>query len=621
MKNAAAATRPYSASSCTPSNQWDSPSRVIERRDRRGERQGQDLERREDQVHPDARESGPPRPAPAPRTARPGCWTRSAICSARSTFPFRATTTAAACSAALPMIGMMMRPRNASESIPPVVSGSTAPTRISDSTAMPIVATGEDQQRARQPPDGVHRRMRLATEQPPVGAEREQQREEVDHGEDDRRRPPRGAARSSAAGSGWVECSSAGKTSAATARASIAPAMPAAVRLKPKIDSPHPGRHQRQAENQQEVAENAADDGGLDQLDEAGLERDDRDDQFRRVAEGRVEQAADGGAGTLREMFGGFAEVLGERQDGQAGHDEHERRIGALPREPDAGRHRREQEVSHPEAERVADDRGQSIEATPRPAGRPEGGGAAPLGRLVRPRERAPDGGRAARAPPRRAARSACRGRDPVRDARPARRDRDGAWPAGRARASSPRRAGGGGHAADPGRPRARSSAGAPRPWGVGGEPGARSPFFCPLASRRMAAAMPLVSPRSAFSRSSGRDGLHALAAGFRRRLVEDPAGAAREREPVLGRRPLLAGAHQPLGGVVRVLRQERGGLGGEAVTLAQQREQQVFGADLGVAQSLGLFAGGGEQAAGALGGCGFGHASCGEIREAWPRR
>ena len=90
---------------------------------------------------------------------------------------------------------------------------------------------------------------------------------------------------------------------------------------------------------------------------------------------------------------------------------------------------------------------------------------------------------------------------------------------------------------------------------------------------------------------------------------------------PSSGGAPSLAGAHQALGGVVGILRQERGGLRRQAVPLAEQREQQMFGADLGVPESLGLFAGGGEQAAGALGGCGFGHASCGEVRGAWPRR
>ena len=49
---------------------------------------------------------------------------------------------------------------------------------------------------------------------------------------------------------------------------------------------------ERQPEHQQQVADDAAGDRGLDQLDVALAQRDDRDDQLGGVAEGRVEEAA-----------------------------------------------------------------------------------------------------------------------------------------------------------------------------------------------------------------------------------------------------------------------------------------------------------------------------------------
>ena len=48
----------------------------------------------------------------------------------------------------------------------------------------------------------------------------------------------------------------------------------------------------RQPEHEQQVADDAAGDRRLDQLDMPFVQRDERDDQFRRVAEGGVQKAA-----------------------------------------------------------------------------------------------------------------------------------------------------------------------------------------------------------------------------------------------------------------------------------------------------------------------------------------
>ena len=50
-----------------------------------------------------------------------------------------------------------------------------------------------------------------------------------------------------------------------------------------------PAGHQREAEDEQQVAQDASGDGCLDQVDQSGAERHDRDDQLRGVPEGRVE--------------------------------------------------------------------------------------------------------------------------------------------------------------------------------------------------------------------------------------------------------------------------------------------------------------------------------------------
>ena len=90
------------------------------------------------------------------------------------------------------------------------------------------------------------------------------------------------------------------------------------------------GQH-RGAEHQQDVADDRADDRGLDHLLEPLAEREEGDDQLRRVAEGDVEQAADAGARSRGQLLGGAAH---QRRGG----DDPQRRGGEDHRRP---RHRR----------------------------------------------------------------------------------------------------------------------------------------------------------------------------------------------------------------------------------------------------------------------------------------
>ena len=84
----------------------------------------------------------------------------------------------------------------------------------------------------------------------------------------------------------------AGMTSAATASTSIIVELLGGDAVEPLRAVPEPADEARGAEDQQQVADDAAGDRGLDDLDVVGAQRDERDDQLRGVAERGVEQAA-----------------------------------------------------------------------------------------------------------------------------------------------------------------------------------------------------------------------------------------------------------------------------------------------------------------------------------------
>ncbi len=68
-----------------------------------------------------------------------------------------------------------------------------------------------------------------------------------------------------------------------------------------------PAEEHRGAEHEQDVADDRADDRGLDHLVQALAEGEEGDDQLRRVAESDVEQAADARPRTRRQLLGGAA--------------------------------------------------------------------------------------------------------------------------------------------------------------------------------------------------------------------------------------------------------------------------------------------------------------------------
>ncbi len=76
------------------------------------------------------------------------------------------------------------------------------------------------------------------------------------------------------------------------------------------------------AADEEEIAEDRAGDGGFDDVVEAAGEGDEAEDDFGGVAEGGVEEAAEGGAGALGEMLGRFAHERGHGNDADAGEEE-----------------------------------------------------------------------------------------------------------------------------------------------------------------------------------------------------------------------------------------------------------------------------------------------------------
>jgi len=100
------------------------------------------------------------------------------------------------------------------------------------------------------------------------------------------------------------------------------------------------------AERQQEVGQDGADDRRADHVEQAGPERHDGDDQLRRIAEGRVQEAADGVAGPRGELLGRVHDEPRGRDDGQGRTEEDQwRRHRPHPVQDHGDRHEHQQPV------------------------------------------------------------------------------------------------------------------------------------------------------------------------------------------------------------------------------------------------------------------------------------
>jgi hypothetical protein len=100
---------------------------------------------------------------------------------------------------------------------------------------------------------------------------------------------------------------------------------------------------EREPEDEQQVADHAAGQRAAHDLELRRRHREQRDDQLRRVPEGRVEEAADAGAGVVRGMLRRLADQPRERDQRRGGEDE-VRGLADAERVVDEDRERRERQ-------------------------------------------------------------------------------------------------------------------------------------------------------------------------------------------------------------------------------------------------------------------------------------
>src|SRR5206468_6819941 len=81
--------------------------------------------------------------------------------------------------------------------------------------------------------------------------------------------------------------------------------------------APDAARDDAEAENQKNVSDDRAGERSLNYLNMSGAQSEYGDDQLRRVAEGRVQDSADGRASVRGESFSSLAHHSGERDDSQ----------------------------------------------------------------------------------------------------------------------------------------------------------------------------------------------------------------------------------------------------------------------------------------------------------------
>jgi hypothetical protein len=106
-----------------------------------------------------------------------------------------------------------------------------------------------------------------------------------------------------------------------------------------------PADEEREAEHEQQVADDAPGDRRLHQRDVSAPQRDDRDDQFRGVAECRVEKTAEGRTRPTCELLRAEADDAGERHQRRSRRDEHPRRSVRNPRQDPGDRSGNQQDV------------------------------------------------------------------------------------------------------------------------------------------------------------------------------------------------------------------------------------------------------------------------------------
>ena len=132
-----------------------------------------------------------------------------------------------------------------------------------------------------------------------------------------------------------------------------------------------PPEEEGEADDREHVAQNRADERGFHEVVQAGLQRDDGDDELGGIAEGGVEQAARGRAKPAGQLLGGDADEAGQRHDGQAAGEEHDGRAPVPMLGSEGERRRQEQEIEGVQGH------AQALHWTARRTGQPPGHGRA----------------------------------------------------------------------------------------------------------------------------------------------------------------------------------------------------------------------------------------------------
>ena len=170
--------------------------------------------------------------------------------------------------------------------------------------------------------------MRLAAEEPPVGAEGEQQREPVRQDEDERHRLRHVELVGPRRGLGMHRMVERREGERHDRERQHARAQTGVGPIEAKLRAVQPASDERESHDQKQIAEDAAGDGCLHQVHQAGAERHERNDELRRIAEGRVEETAHRWPGAVCQMLRGLAHVSREREHAEAGGEEDPHRRG-----------------------------------------------------------------------------------------------------------------------------------------------------------------------------------------------------------------------------------------------------------------------------------------------------
>ena len=118
----------------------------------------------------------------------------------------------------------------------------------------------------------------------------------------------------------------------------------AELRIDPApVDLVLPAEREREPEHEQQVREDAAGERAADDVRQAVRNSETRDDQLRRVAEARVQEAADARAGVLGDVLGGLADQPRER-DQRGSREDEQRHVAGVEGEVDEEGDRDERE-------------------------------------------------------------------------------------------------------------------------------------------------------------------------------------------------------------------------------------------------------------------------------------